>query len=146
MTSWFAWFITGAGNKTLGKRTRVATASVFIAGKLPAKRRKKQELEIYQEEHYQSRVKPLVDAEAERLRGDTGAPLDRASKLKLVKAVTKETFDKETQDVKNVIALKALNQPSPYTPQESEDGPVTRTPEQLLRYVILLFNTGINSQ
>ena len=64
-----------------------------------------------------------------------GTPPDKAQKLKLLKQMTKEVFDSEDQTVKDNIALKALNQPSPYPPQQP-DGKIARTPKQFLRYSI----------
>lgn len=127
--------MTGAGNKTLGKRPRaspskdIQTSSILAA----PRKRKKQEIELYIEDHYEIKVKPLVTAEAERRAQVEGQPLSKSEKFKMFKAVTKDTFDKEDQSIKDAIAAKALAQPSPLPAQNLEDD-AGRTPEQLLRY------------
>ena len=86
MTSWFAWFVTGAGSKALGKCTWISKNACPIGiGQLPPRKMKKQEIEIYLQDHYQTQVKPLVDAETNRQIKIEGKPWDKASKLKLLK-------------------------------------------------------------
>ena len=111
--------------------------SILCVDNLPPRKRKKQEIELYFQEHYQTKVKPPVDAEVNKHTESEGIPLDKVQKLKLLKMLTKEVFDSEDQTVKDNIALKALNQPSPYPPQQL-DGKIACTPKQFLRYFILL--------
>ena len=139
MTSWFTWFVTGAGSKALGKCTWMSKNACPIGiGQLPPRKRKKQEIEIYLQDHYQTWVKPLVDAETDRQIKIEGKPLDKGSKLKLLKTVMKEVFESEDQATRDVISQKALTQPSPY-PKEELKGKVVCTPENLLRYFTWLF-------
>ena len=131
------WFITGAGNKILGKRNQGSSSKMSMLGvnNLPPRKQKKQEIKLYFQEHYQTKVKPLVDAEVNKYTKSKGTPPDKAQKLKLLKKMMKEVFDSEDQTVKDNIALKALNQPSPYPPQQL-DGKIVCTPKQFLRYSI----------
>lgn len=122
MTTWFAWFVTGAGNKSLGKHSQgSSTKSSLLSTNNPLPRKwKKQEIEIYLQEHYQTKVKPLIDSESSRHIESEGMPLAKRAKLKLLKTLTKEAFDLEEQEIKDNITMKALNQPNPYPPKELE--------------------------
>lgn len=111
--------------------------SILGVNNLPPRKQKKQEIKLYFQEHYQTKVKPLDNAEVNKHTESEGIPPDKAQKLKLLKMLMKEVFNSEDQTVKDNIALKALNQPSPYPPQQL-DSEIACTPKQFLRYFILL--------
>lgn len=96
-------------------------------------------MEIYQQEHYKTQVKPTVNEMSKKHHDETGVSLDKSTRLKLVKEVTKEKFVEEPQQVKDDIAIKTSMQPDLH-PKESSSDLMPQTPEQFLRYVIWLFD------
>lgn len=105
--------MTGSGNKSLGKRARSSggKSSIFNMESSQPKKRRKQEIEIYSKEHYETKVKPLVDAEAQKYLDSEGVPLAKGPKLKLLREMTQDVFKSEEQCVKDDITLKAHNRP-----------------------------------
>lgn len=53
--------------------------SILGVNNLPPRKRKKQEIKLYFQEHYQTKVKPLVNAEVNKHTESEGIPPDKAS-------------------------------------------------------------------
>jgi hypothetical protein len=81
-----------------------------------------QEVEIYSRLYYADRVAP---AAADRIKG-----LDAASRIKVIREVTKEMYDEEEDEIKAAVVAKMISSREAAANSHSGDEPPLRTPQQ----------------
>ena len=97
------------------------------------KNRKLREVEVYSLLFYKDKIKPRVDEE----RGDM--PLGRSDNLRLIKRVTADMYDDETEQVKALVAAKiaeAKERPNPKVQESDQPSFIPgakRTPSEFQR-------------
>jgi hypothetical protein len=129
-----SWLRRKAAPKTARAAKRTSnTASNTIFGTGAAKgRRRLQAAEIYSKMHYEDRIRPAV---AERLKtlAASGLAVNAAERLEVVKSITRDVFEDESEEVKARIAAEVAAQQGPIGGGEQER---IRTPQDYQEWVV----------
>ena len=98
MKSWYRWRV-NPGTHTGRRAARLPTIAISNT-----RTRGLKPHEMYSKKFYDSKIKPVVLSEIERLGGP--GPIDAGTRLTITKRVTQELYDKEDDEVKEEVLLE----------------------------------------
>jgi hypothetical protein len=130
LKNWFSWHTKAHPSR------RWASAGWYSTRKAQEKRagRRLQQVELYQQIYYETKIKPLVDDAC------VGQGMSRGDRLKTMKRISKEVYEAESDEVKAEIADKLTEIINAAARAADEEGaasgdPESRSPFQLQWYV-----------
>lgn len=122
LKTWFRWRVNPRAS-TGGRRGRISDLEPF-----EERTRQLKDYEMYSKLFYDEKIKSIV----EEVENELGSmELSKGEKLNLRKRITRDLYEGEDDDVKELVAAKLKERAKVMEDQKNDD--VDRTPEQYLR-------------